>query len=528
MLLDINGLVGNSLPVKIPEVVVKWITYLLFLHVVALAAAAGSAFFGLLAHVREMSMACCSTCFSGFAAVVTLIAFIFDLVLFFVAKSRINAIGYAQIGNAIWLTLAAWVLLFFSGCFYTLGRCCIRGRPSAGGGGGNWFGGNRGAEGPDKNYAEQVRLDAVKAEADRKARQKQGEIGLPAFYESQPLTGHVEGDQVYVDGESNQSSANLAPQPPSRQQSTNFKGGYAPGPTGTRTMDEYYRNNNVAASTGYPPQPAPRRQQSEYSTSSVPTSTSPPIGYTSGYVQYNAPHTTSPPPLHNQLLAPPGHQPYGTQTPDPFGREYGHTAGGTSCKYCSLSVFFLQTPPPDHTAVSHDQGPSSYVQPYEPLHDPYATYQPQPTQQHPSYHPDPYMTTFASPPPVPHTLSTDASHYPPLTISPPPVQHPQPLHGERSYTLGGEHPQPLHGERSYTLGGDGYGTSGDGYGGNQLPPLPEHRTLPPIDTNTDPGYIIGQSLYTSPVKGPLPDPNEAPPVYEPSGPGGVVGNWGKR
>ena len=327
----------------------KWITYLLFLHVVALIAAVGSAVFGLLAHVREVSMACCSTCFSGFAAVVTLIAFIFDLVLFFVAKARINAIGYAQIGNAIWLTLAAWILLFFSGCFYTLGRCCIRNRPGfndssaggggGGGGGGGWFG-RRNAAGPDNNYAEQMRLDAVKAEADRKARQAKGEVGLPAFYETQPLTGNVEGDHVYVDGASNQSKSDLAP---SRQQSTNFKGGYAPGPSGTRSVDDYYHNS--AASAGYPPSQGLRRQQSEYSTTSAPPPTSPPTGYAqpSGYAQYNLPHSTSPPINNNQLLVPPGqHQPFNS-TPDPYGREYGHAAGGTSCEcwFCT-ALFFLQ------------------------------------------------------------------------------------------------------------------------------------------------------------------------------------------
>ena len=81
---DINALVGDKTAIQIPDVVVKWITYLLVLHIVALVLAAISAFFGLLAHVREMSMTCFSSCISGFAAVVALLAFIFDLVLFFV------------------------------------------------------------------------------------------------------------------------------------------------------------------------------------------------------------------------------------------------------------------------------------------------------------------------------------------------------------------------------------------------------------------------------------------------------------
>src|SRR5882762_4050235 len=103
---DINALLGNDTKIQLPNVVVKWITYCLVLHIVALALAAGSAVFGLLAHIREMSMTCCSTCVSGFAAAVAMIAFIFDLALFFLTKARINSAGgNAAFGNAIWLTV---------------------------------------------------------------------------------------------------------------------------------------------------------------------------------------------------------------------------------------------------------------------------------------------------------------------------------------------------------------------------------------------------------------------------------------
>ena len=127
-------------------------------------------------------MACCSTCVSGFSAAVCMLAFIFDLVLFFITKSRINSIqgASASIGIGIWLTLAAWILLFFAGCFYGFGRCCVSRRPRRDR--------DREAAPREDQYSEQMRLDAVKAEADRKARQKQGEMGLPAFQEYQPLT----------------------------------------------------------------------------------------------------------------------------------------------------------------------------------------------------------------------------------------------------------------------------------------------------------------------------------------------------
>lgn len=97
----------------------------------ALGFAAVSAIFGLLAHVREMAMTCFSSCIAGVGAAVALLAFIFDLAFFFIAKSRLNKVkgGSASFGIAIWLTLAAWILLFFSGCFYGIGRCCIKRRP---------------------------------------------------------------------------------------------------------------------------------------------------------------------------------------------------------------------------------------------------------------------------------------------------------------------------------------------------------------------------------------------------------------
>lgn len=334
-------MVGNKLPVEIPQVAVKWITYALFLHVIALAGAAISAIFGLLAHVREMSMACCSTFISGFSAVVAMFAFIFDLILFFVAKARINAVGTAQMGNAIWLTLAAWLLLFFSGCFYTLGRCCIQQRPRVPGGkGGNWGKGNDPESGPNKDYAEQMRLDAVKAEADRKARQQKAEAGLPAFYETQPLTGRVEGDHVYVDGDSSESQAHLptSAAPPARRQNT-YAGGYIQGALGTRTMDDYYsRSSSSPPPNTYPPDI--RRQPSGYApstyTANVPHSpvaqrSLPPQGaaYGSTAYLYNSPLTTSP--SSNQHLPLPGQYPQ-----DAYGRDYGHSAGGTSCMF-SLS-----------------------------------------------------------------------------------------------------------------------------------------------------------------------------------------------
>ena len=264
---DPNKLLGDNTQVQIPQVVVKWLTDVLVLHLVAMLLAAIAAVFGLLAHVREMSMSCFSSCISGFAAGVTLLAFIFDIVFFFVVKSRINKVqgGSATIGNAVWLTLAAWILLFISGCVFAFGRCCISTR------------GPRsdrrkheddvrpyGGANPSNNYAETLRLDAVKAEADRKARQLAGthEVGLPAFqeYERQPLrsdpqymeeelhhpyldhtaqtTGYAVGNvRRQPSGYTISSGHNRSPTSPPRGP---YPGGYVGGAPGGRAIDGFY------------------------------------------------------------------------------------------------------------------------------------------------------------------------------------------------------------------------------------------------------------------------------------------------
>lgn len=323
LLKDVNGLVGNKLPVQIPQVAIKWITYALVLHIVALVAAAGSALFGLLAHVREMSMACCSTCVSGLAAVVAMLAFIFDLVLFFVAKARINSVGSAQMGSAIWLTLAAWVLLFFSGCFYSFGRCCISNRSSNrnNNDGGNWKARGDTELGPSNktDFTDQRHLDVVKAEADRKAHQKQVEGGLPEFPETQPLTATVYGDQVYLDDHPDEHQATVLSSVASvGRQNAYPGGGYAQGAPGTRAMDDYYGTTQTSSINTYPPQ----RQTSSYAPSNYTSSNSVPqsptrqhaIPLATGYASSPYGYTTTPSPGPVQMPALPNQylqDPYG-------------------------------------------------------------------------------------------------------------------------------------------------------------------------------------------------------------------------
>lgn len=237
-------------------------------------------------------MTCCSTCFSGGAAAVALIAFIFDLAFFFISKSRINKVqgGSASFGIGIWLTLAAWLLLFFAGCFFGLGRCCVsrRSRDS-----------RREPPQPEDGYSEQMRMQAIQAEADRKARQQKTETGLPAFPETQPLTSKMDSEEWMEDGD------HIVPYQPahvggpggaagigagtaaySRQGSsppTQYSaGGYAQAPAGTRAVDDYYNARPTQRVPGaYPPQP--RRQGSsstqytQYTQSTNSNTPAPPV-----------------------------------------------------------------------------------------------------------------------------------------------------------------------------------------------------------------------------------------------------------
>ena len=224
---DINALVGNNLPIKIPQVVVKWITTALVLHIAALIVTAVSALFGLLAHVREMSMTYFSTCISGFAALIALVAFIFDLILFGVAKTRIKSVGSAQIGSAVWLTFAAWVLLFFSGCFYSCGRNCISNRPSKK----DYDDNRRRSAGSNQN--------AIKAE---EAFRKPPETGLPSFskteIETRPLTGFIDGNEVRVDDDEVRVRGYAPLQ--SENRAVNALGTYPPGPQSQHTLPGAY------------------------------------------------------------------------------------------------------------------------------------------------------------------------------------------------------------------------------------------------------------------------------------------------
>lgn len=473
--LDINALVGDNSSLQIPTVVVKWLTYALVLHIVAFGLAGVAALFGLLAHVREMAMSCFSSCISGFGATVALIAFIFDIAIFFVAKSQMNSVsgGSASIGNAVWLTLVAALLLFFSGCFYGIGRCCIRRR------GKDMWGGQPNDDANGFGNREHVRLDAVKAEADRKARLAQGETGLPAFQEfeqSQPLKAKMDGDEIYLD-DGPQYRDSYSP----RGSQSGYPGsGYAPAPVGTRAVDGF---NNVPS---YPPQPRRRGStQTQLTASSYPSS----------YAPSSHTHAPAIPPSIVPAPAPslaPLHEPSPTNyyNQDPYGiQPHRHVTGDSAYAPADNSYYN----PYDTRAQSQYAEPSQNVITYSPG---YAA-----------------RTVSQSPPSrAPYDAYT-------------PVGGNQP---EQSYALGGgaygtnavpsaqtNDPYRLYQSSSYTV--------------------PQPTASPPtVDTN----ILRAPSTTASPVRGPR-DPrtsivlsppsthNDNPPDYE-AGLSGMAGQWGRK
>lgn len=513
---DPQALFGIDLPlnVQIPTVAVKWITYVLVLHIVGLGFAAVATFFGLLAHVRELSMMTISSCSAGIGAFILLLAFVFDLVFFFIAKSRINAVGgSAEIGNGLWLTLASWVLLFFSGCFYGFGRCCISKRPR----------GQRSTK-KDKNSnveqggvgyaaqggivplsnAESMRMEAIKSENDRKARQ--AEQGLPAFptqAEAVPLRKNSTPQYYYeTDSEDEQTQRSYrdeyrpVTEGPRRQGTgytarsarsqgsgdtnitTNYAGrgraptnpGYIPALPGRNPVDPYNNISNSASNVPptFPPSPP------------LPNSYPPQTHYAQPSAGYSV--STSPPPMpvggvtqQSQYLTPPG-------VGSGVGQVYGHGPQESSCE-CPASPTDLPGSDvivrTDQSAYSHQPGYSSY--------DPYGSTNPYTAsgvgrqQDESSYfnaQNTPSMPSRTPAPPVPQPQPQQA-YNPFAQYTQNPAQHPV---SEQAHVTAPWQQAP-HAQRQPTM------------------PIPTPTPAQPLQQNTS-------------------VPNEAPPGYDYGMPGG--------
>ncbi|KAJ7069064.1 actin cortical patch SUR7/pH-response regulator pali [Mycena belliarum] len=123
----INGTLPSILS-KGVNVAAAALTKALVLHLVALVVALVAFGFSLLALMGIPFIAeCCADCFSGFAGATGFVVFVFDLAFFFIIKKRVNeqtGTSSAVMGNAIWLTLVAMILLFITPIMFMIGRCC--------------------------------------------------------------------------------------------------------------------------------------------------------------------------------------------------------------------------------------------------------------------------------------------------------------------------------------------------------------------------------------------------------------------
>lgn len=210
--------------------------------------------------------------------------------LFVLVRTRINALpgGSASLGPAVWLVLAGWILLFLSGCAYGCGRRCISSRGPR-----NADGGRGERAKMDYGYAEEARIEAIRAEEERKARQAHGggnpSSHLPGFqpYETQPLTGGNKQPDQWLDEEDDVGTQpNNYRDHPQQQQHPSYptragsdsgnsyaRGGYAAGigaggaaaaggamamgggyrPNATRQPSDQYYAGGQSTPGGYPP-----------------------------------------------------------------------------------------------------------------------------------------------------------------------------------------------------------------------------------------------------------------------------------
>ncbi|KAF7333800.1 hypothetical protein MVEN_02336800 [Mycena venus] len=129
-LAEASQFINGTLPPVLANAVVtvaSTLTKVLVLHVVAFGIAAISFAFALLAFICVPIADSCSSCFSGFAGTAAFAVFVFDIAFFEIIKLRVNEEGHggkAIMGNAVYLTLLAWLLLFVTPIMFLIGRCC--------------------------------------------------------------------------------------------------------------------------------------------------------------------------------------------------------------------------------------------------------------------------------------------------------------------------------------------------------------------------------------------------------------------
>jgi hypothetical protein len=93
------------------------LTFTLILHPIAAALSGIALLFGLCGAGYHRSGTVLMTLSTSLAAIITLIAFILDMVLFSIARHEFRKFGWSsQYGNAIWMTLVAFIALLLGFC----------------------------------------------------------------------------------------------------------------------------------------------------------------------------------------------------------------------------------------------------------------------------------------------------------------------------------------------------------------------------------------------------------------------------
>ncbi|CAK5270071.1 unnamed protein product [Mycena citricolor] len=121
----INGTLPPALTSRV-NAVASSLTKVLVLHVAAFGIALVSFAFALLSFFGAPIADCCSSCFCGFASAAAFAVFVFDIAFFELVKKRVQAeanAGAAVLGNALYLTLFAWLLLMITPILFLIGRC---------------------------------------------------------------------------------------------------------------------------------------------------------------------------------------------------------------------------------------------------------------------------------------------------------------------------------------------------------------------------------------------------------------------
>ncbi|KAI0305530.1 actin cortical patch SUR7/pH-response regulator pali [Multifurca ochricompacta] len=112
--------IGYRLPITTGELAsssIHNLTYTLILHPVAAGLSGLALLFGLCGAGYHRSGTVLMTLSSSLAVLITLVAFVLDMVLFSIVRHEFRKLGWSsQYGNAIWMTLGALVALALGFC----------------------------------------------------------------------------------------------------------------------------------------------------------------------------------------------------------------------------------------------------------------------------------------------------------------------------------------------------------------------------------------------------------------------------